>query len=271
MKIAIIGGGGKMGQWLGRHLSGEGFDIIIADKDSEKLKEIRGLKGVEVTENNLEAAGKSNVIIVSVPIKNFEQVIKEIAPAVRAEQVIMDVTSVKAAPVKAMHDHLKTGLILGAHPLFGPGVSGIRGQNFVLTPTDDKEKAFAGKAEKYLKERGASVTCMEPQAHDRMMAVVQGLSHFVAIAAADALSGLGRLDDMKDVATTTFGIFLNYIESVVGEDPALYAAIQMEHPEMADIYKTLTRSVERWADVVKRKDTRGFVERMTELKAYIGK
>ena len=54
-----------------------------------------------------------------------------------------------------------------------------------------------------------------------MMAVVQGLSHFVAIVSADALSGLGDLDEMKDVSTTTFRIFLNYIESVIADDPAL--------------------------------------------------
>jgi prephenate dehydrogenase len=271
MKIAIIGGGGKMGQWLCRFLRKEGLDIILADNDIQSLKTTRRLKGTGIAENSREAVDKADVIILSVPIGSFEQVVKEIAPFIQREQIVMDITSIKTAPVEMMHQYIKKGLILGTHPLFGPGVNGIRGQNFVLTPTNDKEKDLAAKVEKFLAARGAKVRSMDPQAHDRMMAVVQGLSHFVAIVAADALSGLGRLDDMKDVATTTFGIFLNYIESVIGDDAPLYAAIQMEHPEMADIYKTLTQSVEKWADMVKRKDTQGFVERMAELKAYIGK
>jgi prephenate dehydrogenase len=271
MKIAIIGGGGKMGQWLCRFLRKEGLDIILADNDIQSLKAARGLKGTEIAENSREAVGKADVIIISVPVNSFEQIVKEIAPCIRPEQIVTDITSIKAAPVEIMHKYIKKGRILGTHPLFGPGVNGIRGQNFVLTPTNDRERDLAAKVEKYLAARGAKVKQLEPETHDKHMAVVQGLSHFVAIAAADALSGLGELDDMKDVATTTFGIFLNYIESVIGDDAPLYAAIQMEHPEMADIYKTLILSVERWADMVKRKDTQGFVERMAELKSFIGK
>jgi prephenate dehydrogenase len=92
----------------------------------------------------------------------------------------------------------------------------------------------------------------------------------VAIAAAEALSGLGDLQEMKDVSTTTFRIFLNYIESVIGDDPELYAAIQMEHPEMTDIYRRLTVSIDRWAGLVMSKDVDGFVEGMRGLKKYLG-
>jgi prephenate dehydrogenase len=271
MKIAVIGGGGKMGQWLCRYLMGEGFDIIIADSDEQKLKEARRIPGIEAAANSREAVGKADIIIISVPIGSFEKVVKEIGPVIQPGQIVMDVTSVKIAPVKVMHEYIKTGLILGAHPLFGPGLMSLKDQNFVLTPTNAKEKALAAKVETYLKKRGANVKQMTPPAHDKMMAVVQGLSHFVAIVSADALAGLGDLDEMKDVSTTTFRIFLNYIESVIGDDAPLYAAIQMEHPEMAEIYRALGQSVEKWADMVKRKDTQGFVERMNELKKYIGK
>jgi prephenate dehydrogenase len=271
MKIAVIGGGGKMGQWLCRYLGGEGFDIIIADNDKEKLKEAGKATGAEIAKDSREAAGKADVIIVSVPIGSFEKVVKEIGPAIRPEQIILDVTSVKAAPVKQMHENIKKGLVLGAHPLFGPGVKSLKGQNFVLTPTNAKEKAFAAKVEKYLMKHGARVKLMTPEAHDKIMAVVQGLSHFAAIVSADALAGLGELGEMKSASTTTFRIFLNYIESVIGDDAPLYAAIQMEHPEMADIYRALTQSVEKFAGYVRDKDTQAFVERMNELKKYIGK
>jgi prephenate dehydrogenase len=270
MKIAIIGGGGKMGQWLGRYLNGEGFDIIIADTDKEKLKQLR-LPGVEVAASSRDAAVKAEIIMISVPIGSFENVVKEIGPVIRPGQIVIDVTSVKAAPVKVMHEHIKTGLILGAHPLFGPGVTGLKDQNFVLTPTNTQEKSLAAKVEKYLKARGANVKLMTPEAHDKMMAVVQGLSHFVAIISADALAGLGDLGEMKGVSTTTFRIFLNYIESVIADDAPLYAAIQMEHPEMAEIYTALAQSVGKFAGYVKDKDTAAFIERMNELKGYIGK
>lgn len=271
MKIAIIGGGGQMGRWLCRRLVDEGREVIVTDKNQEKIEETRRLYGVEIAGNSAEAVGKADIIVVSVSINDFESAVREIAPSVRREQIVMDITSVKAAPVTVMHRYIETGLVLGMHPLFGPDVTSLKGQNFVVTPTNKKEKAFAERVKKYLTEHGAGVKSMSPEEHDRMMAIVQGLSHFTAIIAADALSGLGRLDEMKEVSTTTFRVFLDYIRTVIGDDPELYAAIQMEHPEMADIYITLAESMQNWAETVKRKDTQGFVERMRGLKRYIGK
>lgn len=269
MKIAIIGGAGKMGQWFCRHLVGEGKEVIVADKDENKLREAGRLFNIETTFNSVEAVKKADVIVISVPINIFEEVIKEISPFIGPEQAVLDITSIKAAPVAIMHDYIKTGLILGTHPLFGPGAAGLKGNNFVLTPTDEREKAFAVEVARYLQERGASVSFMGPEAHDKLMAVVQGFTHFVAIISADALSNLGNIEELKDVSSTTFRGFLSFVDSVVGQDPDLYAAIQMEHPEMPEIYRVLLESQQKWAGLVNKKDTRGFVEGMRLLKSYM--
>jgi prephenate dehydrogenase len=271
MKITIIGGAGKMGQWLSRALADMSLHTILADKDTEKLKTIPQSPFIEIIPDSKEAVRQAKLIVVSVPLDKFEQAVQEIAPCIKPDSIVMDMSSVKARPVAIMHKYIKNSIVVGAHPLFGPNVKNVDGQNVVFTPTNDKEKSIAREIAKYYEDRGAKVTFMEPEAHDKMMAVVQGLSHFVAIAAADALSGLGNLKEMKDVSTTTFKIFLNYVESVIGDDPELYAAIQMEHPEMPGIYKKLTSSVDKFAGWVEQKDTRNFVKRMRELKLYLGK
>jgi prephenate dehydrogenase len=269
MKIAIIGGGGKMGQWLCRRLVCENKDIIVSDHDEKKLGAIHRLCRVPTTKNNSEAAGQADIIILAVPVSGFEAVVREIAPVVRQGQVVMDVTSLKAGPVEIMHKYITAGTVLGTHPLFGPNVSGMEGQNFILTPTNKPENAFAAKVAKFLKAHGAVVKIMTPQAHDDLLAVVQGLSHFVAIISADALAHFGPVGEMKEAATTTFKIFLNYIESVIGDDPELYSMIQMQHPRMPEIYRTLAASLEKWGNMVKQKDTTGFVDGMNVLKTYL--
>jgi prephenate dehydrogenase len=270
MKIAIIGAGGRMGQWYCRFAVGEGLNVIAADKDADKLKILSESPLVEIM-NSAEAVSKARVIFIAVPIADFENTVKEIAPHIHPGSIVMDITSIKAGPVATMHKYLKDAIVLGTHPLFGPNVNGLENQNVVLTPVNEKEKAFGREFAKFLEDRGAHVTMMDPEKHDKMMAIIQGLSHFTAIAAADALSGLGELKEMEDIATTTFKIFVNYINSVIGDDPELYAAIQMEHPEMPEIYKALTQSVEKFAGFVETKDTKSFVKRMSELKKYMGK
>jgi prephenate dehydrogenase len=269
MKIPLSGGGGKMGQWLGSRLAGENKKVIVADRDEQKLKEINQKFGITVTRSNVEAVVRAEIIIVSVPIGSFEAVIREIAPAMRPAQVVMDITSIKARPVAVMHQYLKKALVLGTHPLFGPDVPGLEKQNFVLTPTNEAEKTFALKVKKYLSERGATVKLMPPEEHDKLMAVVQGLSHFIAIISADALSRLGPLEAMESTSTTTFRTFLNYIRTVIGDDPELYAAIQMQHPEMPDIYKVLADTLKQWGETVRQKDMPGFTARMNMLQGYI--
>jgi prephenate dehydrogenase len=270
-EIAVIGGAGRMGAWFCRFGVSQGLNIIAADQDAAKLKELPVSPHLETTTDNHNAVSRSRIILISVPLDVFEAVIKDIAPHIRHGSIVMDGSSIKVRAVAVMRKYIKDCIIIGAHPLFGPNIETIKGQNIIFTPTGEKETAMAKELAGYVENCGAKVNLMTPEEHDKMMAVVQGLSHFTAIAAADALAGLGELKEMKAAATTTFNIFLNYIESVIGDDPELYAAIQMEHPEMPGIYNELTQSVDKFAGYVKDKDTRSFVKRMRELKEFLGK
>jgi prephenate dehydrogenase len=83
---------------------------------------------------------------------------------------------------------------------------------------------------------------MTPEAHDELMAVVLGLAHFVAIVAADTLSGTGKLKEFQAIGGITYRALLTLIESVISEDPALYAAIQMSLPGMEPVLFLLPSS-----------------------------
>ena len=120
MKVAIIGGSGKMGRWFARHLLAEGNEVVISGRTESKIREASKELGVDAAPN-AEAVRDAEVILLSVPIETFESIVAGLAPYIRPEQVVVDVTSVKVMPVDAMHRHLPTKMILGTHPLFGPG------------------------------------------------------------------------------------------------------------------------------------------------------
>ena len=75
MKIAIIGGSGKMGRWFANFLLKDGKEVIITGRSREKLLEARQQLGVEVADN-VEAVKRADTIVVSVPIDDFEAVVK---------------------------------------------------------------------------------------------------------------------------------------------------------------------------------------------------
>ncbi|OGN99322.1 MAG: hypothetical protein A2Y89_07425, partial [Chloroflexi bacterium RBG_13_51_18] len=195
--IAVIGGAGKMGRWLADFLKNDGYQIVIADKDTRALKVTGKNLAVNTAASNAEAIKNADYILLSVPIENLETVVKEISQQVQDWQTVIDITSVKTRPVDIMHRYIKKGTVLGAHPLFGPGAKGIANKNFVLTPTQEKEAEVARRIAGYLEKHGGRVAVMTPEQHDEMMSLVLGLSHFIALVAADTLLSSGELRPMS--------------------------------------------------------------------------
>jgi prephenate dehydrogenase len=268
MKIATIGGSGKMGRWFARFLLKEGKEIILIDRNEAKLKKIGRELGVQAT-TDIEAVKQADVILISVPIDHFEEVATKLSPYTHSEQIILDITSVKALPVAAMHSHIKKGLILGTHPVFGPGARSIANHNFVLTPTNQQESALAEKVRGYLETKGAKVALMSPEEHDEAMSVILGLAHFIAIVSADTLASLGRLSQMPQIGGITYKVLLSLVESVISEEPELYASLQMNLPNLAEAEKLFQKSAKTWVKLVKDKDKPEFVRRMIALRSKL--
>jgi len=254
-----------MGRWFANFLLKEGNEVIITGRNERKLLEAKQQLSVDIA-TNVEAVKRADAVLISVPIDNFEPVIEQICPYIRPEQVIIDITSIKVFPVEIMHKHLKTGLMLGMHPMFGPGAKDVAGQNFVLTPTNREERALAQKVVEYLEARGARITLMTPQKHDEMMTVILGLSHFIAIVSADTLSSIDNLRLMRFISGTSYKLLLTLVESVISEDPEFYASLQMSLPNMTKIEELFQKSSKTWAELVQNKDRQEFVKRMNLLK-----
>lgn len=254
-----------MGRWLAGFLRGEGQQVVISGRDERKLALAAKQLGIKAA-GSAEAIRSADAIILSLPIDSFESIVQEISTHFRQGQLIFDITSVKAMPVKVMHRYIKKGTVLGTHPMFGPGASGIAGKHFVLTPTDNKEAELAEKVRRYLEAKNARVTIMTPEEHDRTMSIVLGLSHFIGLVAADTLAGLENLNKTLEAGGTTYRMLLTMAESVVSEDPAFYASLQMNLPGMDKIHRLLQDKVEIWAGLVSKKDAGQFARRMSELK-----
>jgi prephenate dehydrogenase len=270
VKIAIIGGSGKMGRWFASFLVKEGKEVIITGRNQQKLLEAKQQLSVEVA-TNVEAVKMADVIVTSVPIDDFEGVIKQISPNIRPEQIIIDIASIKESPLKIMHQHIKRGVTLGVHPMFGPGASNITNQNFVLTPTNNNERDLAQKVRQYLETKGARVTLMTPRQHDEMMSVILGLPYLIAIVSADTLLNLDKLKLMRAISGSTYKLWLTLVASVISEDPEFCTSLQMALPGEGKVNRLFQRKLDAWADLVANKDRRKFIQEINTLKNRLEK
>lgn len=263
--IAIIGGAGRMGKWLARFLKEDGKNVTIIGRDPVATNDAGLEIGCQAT-TDMAAVTQSRVIIISVAIDSFEKVVEKLAPFTRVDHLIFDITSIKLKPVEIMNRCLPRGTSLGTHPVFGPGARGVAGHNFVLTPTTDRQTEAAKMVSAYLSQRGAIVKIMSPDEHDRLMAIILGLAHFISIVSANTLVDFGKLEEMAGVQGVTYRALLTLIESVLSEDPELYASLQMNLPHLKEAQEIFISNARFWTDTVERQDRKSFVDHMKQLR-----
>jgi prephenate dehydrogenase len=269
VKTAILGAG-KMGVWFAKFCKENGEQVILSDRKKEKLTKLGKELGVE-TADFVDAVKKADNIVICVSIDAFEEIVKKIAPSVREEQTVVDICSIKEQPVSIMHQYIKKGLILGTHPVFGPGSPSVKHKAYILTPTNAREQAFAEKYKGWLEEVGARVFIMSPKKHDELMSIVLGLPHFVGLVACATLLEQPDFLETKKVAGTTYRMLFTLAEATALENPELFSSLQFSLPEMEEIENLFIEKAREWLRLIKQKDPRAIAARMDALKLKLMK
>ncbi len=214
MIAGIIGGTGKMGRLFSAVLERHGFEVRVSGRSTPLT--------------NRRLAEESDLVMVSVPIRSTVEVIREIAPLLGEDQLLCDLTSLKAEPVKAML--ASKAQVLGMHPLFGPTISSLRNQTVILTPARCGT-LFCSRVPGILREEGANIVVMDPDAHDRLMAVIQGLTHFGNLCMAEAIRRSGAdLAAALGATSPVYRIQMGLIGRLLSQDPALYGDMLQLNP-----------------------------------------
>jgi len=262
--IVIVGGYGGMGQLFARLFVAEGHSVTITGPTHAKGKKVAAELGVNYCKSNTQAAADADVVIISVPIDKTLDAITEVAPALKAGSLMMDLTSIKQKPCEYMSKHTKKGVeVIGAHPIFGPRVRGIAGQVFVLTPV--KGTKWLPKVKMFLQEHKAKVYESTPAEHDRIMAVVQGLTHFSYISLGKTLQTLDfDIKHSRDFSSPVYNLMLDMVGRIIGQDPKLYAEIQMGNPHVGQVHDAFMEAASELKEMVAQGDEEGFIRRMVE-------
>jgi len=269
MRIAIIGAG-KMGVWFAKFFLKEGYSVVVASRNKEKLSKLKRELAVE-TADFVGAVKNADRVLICVSISAFEDVVKKISPAISKGQVVMDICSIKDYPVKVMHKHVRNGLVLGTHPVFGPGSTSVENKAFILTPTSSQEKEFAESFKKWLETKKARVFVMPPKKHDELMSIVLGLPHFLGLAACETLLEKANYSETKRVAGTTYRMLFTLAEVAALENPELFASLQLNLPELEQLEGAFIEKAHEWLNLIKQRDREAITRKMEQLKAKLMK
>ncbi|MCA9311951.1 MAG: prephenate dehydrogenase/arogenate dehydrogenase family protein [Phycisphaerales bacterium] len=252
--IAIIGGHGGMGRLLARMLQAQGHTLLIADVDTELTSS--------------EAAARADVTIVSVPIDRTVGVIEDLGAALHPDALMMDVCSLKAAPVDAML-RSTSAHVIGTHPMFGPSTTSLHEQVVVCCPA--RPGSWQGWVEEVWGRAGARVIECDADEHDRIMAVIQVLRHFATIVFGRALTSLGvDLDRSLAFSSPIYRLELMMTSRLFAQDPALYADIEMLNPHRSHVIDAFEEAARSLGDMVRGGRRDAFIHAFTDIASFFG-
>ena len=210
----VIGGAGLMGRWLVEFLDNQGFDVQVSDpEDSGHSVDWR------------KAALGTDVIVVATPILPSAEIISELART-ETGALVFDIASIKTPLIKPLRSAAQAGLnVCSLHPMFGPDTRLLSGRNVLVM--DVGCPSAVEEARMLFADTMAEVRQIDLEDHDRLIALVLGLSHAVNIAFFTALEQSGmEAGQLAGISSTTFKRQLNIARDVAGENPDLYYEIQ---------------------------------------------
>ena len=246
MRVSIIGGAGRMGCWLAHYFSSRGHEVTVSDLNLDKAKALAETTGVKLAKTNVEAVKGADLIVVSTPIQVISNVINEIKSHIRGGAVVAEISSLKSSVVETMTKIAELGVRpLSIHPLFGPGAQRLKGKKIAVIPLNNSETEINLTKEIFPE---AEITAVNTEEHDRAMALSLSLPHFINIIFA-SIVGEEDLMMLKKLGGTTFTLQLTLAESVMTEDPALQASIQMENKYVSNhlaLFLKKAKAVKTW-------------------------
>jgi prephenate dehydrogenase/chorismate mutase len=252
--IAVIGGKGRMGTVMARLFGDLGHQVLVSDLGTPLKAE--------------DAASVADVVVVSVPIDETESVIRSIGPRVREDALLMDVTSIKEAPVAAMLESTRASVV-GTHPMFGPNVHSLQGQRVVICRARGDE--WANWVASMMQARGLAVQETTPSHHDRMMAVVQVLTHFQTQVLGLTLARIGTpLDETLRFTSPAYLMELYVTARHFDQSPDLYGPIEMRNPATAHVTDAFGLAATEVASILGAGDRDRFRTLFEEVRAFFG-
>ena len=252
IQIGIIGGTGGIGKWFAHFFQKEGYLVHVSGRST----------GLDLP----ALARQCPIIIVSVPIKATVEVIEQVGPLMPEKSLLMDFTSLKEEPVKAM---LRSSCceVIGLHPLFGPEIKALAGHNIVICPA--RTKKWLPRIKAVFKKSRARIIETTPERHDEWMALVQVLNHLNTITMGLALKRSGSdLKELYPVSTPAFDSKVELLKKIFGPNAGLYTQIIAHNPHSDRIFKDYQRSLSELKKMIVRKDSDGLQKRIEDTKLF---
>jgi len=235
-KLTVIGAGGQMGQWCLKYFASKNFEVTGYDSENK-------FSGKDIIEASSLVGGilKADYVVLCTPTRRTPEIIRLIAKEMKRGTYLIDISSEKSKVAGSLSKMPSKINPICIHPMFGPGIKTIKGQNIISVPIKDAKTELS--VAKSLFE-GANFVTIDAVEHDKKIAVILGLTHMVNLVFAKIISKDEKMNLTDKMSGTTFRVQKILAESIMTESPELIETI-ISNPEIRRFAEELWKDVGR--------------------------
>jgi prephenate dehydrogenase len=263
MRVAVIGLG-LIGGSLALAATARGDEVVASDSDPH-AGEV-GLERGAIARfegSTAEAMAGADMAFVCGPVAELPALAREALDAAPAGCTVSDVGSTKGRLVELFGGNPQ---FVGGHPVCGSEARGVAnsrpelfdGATWFLTPVAETDPSAHRRLHTFVSSLGARPIAIDPDAHDRLMALTSHLPHALANVLVNQ-AGAGRVDGHDPLAAV--GGSFRDMTRVAGANPRIWVDIFLENrAALLDGLRDHARRVDDLVRALEREDA-GFVAR----------
>jgi prephenate dehydrogenase len=231
-RLAIVGTG-LIGASVGLAAREAGVEEVRGwDVDPDALA-IAGERGAVTPARSLdEVVVDAELALVAAPVAALPAQVGAVLEASGESTTVTDVGSTKGPLARAVSD----GRFIGGHPVCGSEAHGpthaseglFRGATWFLTPVTTTEPERYRMLHGFVAALGAVPVAVDPQAHDRLVALTSHLPHALANVLLNQ-AGASRIEGHEPLAAA--GGSLRDVSRVAGANPRIWVDIFLDNAE----------------------------------------
>lgn len=260
--IAIIGVGGKMGEWFANYFLEKDFEVIGYDSENE-------IKTKSVIKANSLVAGvlKAEYVLLCTPTRRTPEIIRLIAKEMKRESYLIEISSQKSKTAVALAKMPSKVNPICIHPMFGPGIKKIHGQHVISIPIKDAKKELSVAKSLFPDANFVTIDAIE---HDKKIAVILGLTHLINLAFANILAKDDKISLTEKMSGTTFKAQKILTESIMTESPELIETI-ISNPEIRRVAEEFWKDIGRLLTSIQEGKTEEILTYIRSAQERLGK
>jgi cyclohexadieny/prephenate dehydrogenase len=239
-RVAFIGIG-LIGSSLARRIRRDGLarEIVACARHQATLDTVMKLKLADrVTMDPADAVKGADLVVIATPLSAYPEIGAAIGPALKKGAIVTDVGSVKSSAIRDLQPSLPEGVsFVAGHPVAGTEHSGpesgfaelFEGRWTILTPVDGSDPVAVEKLKKLWEATGSKVVMMDPEHHDKVLAIVSHLPHLIAYTIVDTAVNLST-DLQSEVIEFSASGFRDFTR-IAASDPVMWRDVFLANRE----------------------------------------